>query len=190
MADPFAPNVDDVDLDKEENLVAVREYGKRADRRARKLERENEELAERLKALETKDQVSAAEQSAKAKGLSDEQWNQLLELKPEPTAEDVEKFAKVVGASPATPGTEPKEPVTDPAAPAASEPAAPANPGFTPAPGSTIPAEGVKWDEIKTAIARGDDAFLSRTVKEAVASGKQVDLGPYSHLIGADSNDE
>lgn len=189
VTDPFAPSdVDEIDLEKEENLVKVREYGKRSDKRARKLERDNEALQERLKTLETKETVSAAELAAKAKGLSDEQFKQLLELKPEPTAEDVEKFATVVGAkAPAAPASQ-GPPTNEPAPPVANEPVT--DPGFSPAPGSQLPADAVKWDEIKTAIARGDDAALTRIVKEALASGKQMDFGPFAHLIGADSNEE
>jgi len=189
MPDPFVPPAadDDDDIDKNENLTQVRDFAKRMERKARKLEREKDELSERIASAEKKDQVSAAEQAAKGKGLSDEQFKQLLELKSEPTVEDVDKFAAMVKGSPAPApkGDEPKKDET-----VVTDQAKATDPGFTPAPGSQLPVEGTKWDEIKAAIARGDDAFITRVAQEAASGGKPVDFGPFAHLIGASADTE
>jgi hypothetical protein len=184
MPDPFgaSPDPDEIDIEENQNLVQVREYAKRQERRARKLERQLEELAEKLAAYEKQTKISSAEKLARELGLGEDRWQQLLEFKSEPTEDDVRKFAALVGKTPEEPKRE--QTVEQPQAEQPAQPQTGGTPGFVPAPGTSVPSGQVSWDEIKAAIARRDDGFLTALANKVAAGAATLDLGPYGHLVG------
>lgn len=182
MADPFEHDEElDQDIEESSNLAAVRDYAKRQERRARRLERELEEMRDRLERYEAERATEEARRRARERGFTDEQFEALRQVAPKLTPEAVDTLASLfVGRTEENEqeaNVEPKSKATVPETPVA---------GFTPAPGTPGVPSSASWEEIKAAIRRGDRAFLERLAAEHLA-GRPIDLGKYGHLVDDDS---
>jgi hypothetical protein len=167
-----------------DNEGELRRYAERRDAKARDAEERATAAEERVKELEAKEQRAEVQKVAQAKGLSDEQFESLLELNPNPTPEAIEKFAAafVTNQLPKVddnqqedlmPGTSPDTP-TPTGAP-------------RPISGDLPPAKAFSTEDFAAAARRGDEGALRQMAEAVVRDPTRLKLKhPEMQPVGND----
>lgn len=171
MSDTTPPNddLDRLDVEASEDLVAIRGYAKRLEKKNTELRKANDGHELKLAELEKTSREALIEKEASKVGLSTEQLQELLKIRPDADAEAVSTFAKALGVEPKVEGE---------SAPADGE-AAPAPDAGKPVPpvaGSPAPKNAVTSEDIAAAVKRGDMDFVEKAVADAVAHPERLHL--------------
>lgn len=172
MPDTTPPNddLDRLDVEASEDLVAIRGYAKRLEKKNAELRKANEGHELKLVELEKTSREALIEKEASKVGLSKEQLDELLKIRPDADAEAVSTFAKALGVEPKPEG----DPA--PAADGAPAPAPDAGKPVPPVAGSPAPKNAVTSEDIAAAVKRGDMDFVEKAVADAVAHPERLHL--------------
>ena len=169
------PNDDALDLldvDASQDLVAIRGYAKRLEKRLAEAKKVNDGHELKLAKFETDARETLIQSEAAKAGLSKEQLESLLKIRPDADVEAVVTFAKTLGVEPKVEGA-PDEgaPPADGAPPVVDN-----GKPVPPVSGSSVPTKAFTSEDIAAALKRGDTASIEKAVNDAVAHPERLQL--------------